>query len=72
MTVLRHLAIAVALVLLGLPATPAEKLIPNSGVAFAPLPTDEPVRSPVPLVVPDPVAEPEPPKEPETPPKTPR
>jgi hypothetical protein len=44
MSALRHLAIAVALVLLANPATPAEKLIPSSGAAFAPLPTDEPVR----------------------------
>jgi len=44
MTVLRHLAIAVVLVLLGSPAAPADKLLPNSGAAFAPLPTDEPVR----------------------------
>jgi hypothetical protein len=44
MTVLRLLAIVVILGLLGLPAAPAERLVPNSGAAFAPLPTDEPVR----------------------------
>ena len=44
MTVFRYLAIAVVLVLLGSPAAPADKLVPKSGAAFAPLPTDEPVR----------------------------
>jgi hypothetical protein len=44
MTLLRHLAIAIVLVLLSLPAAPAERLVPSSGAAFAPLPTDEPVR----------------------------
>ena len=44
MTVLRHLAIVVVLLVLGLPAAAAEKLLPSSGAAFAPLPADEPVR----------------------------
>jgi hypothetical protein len=44
MTLLRHIAIAVVLVLLSFPAAATEKLIPDSGAAFAPMPTDEPVR----------------------------
>ena len=44
MPLLRYPVIAVALALLILPAASAEKLIPDSGAAFAPLPTDEPVR----------------------------
>jgi hypothetical protein len=35
---------AVLLALLGTPAAPADKIVPRSGQAMAPLPTDEPVR----------------------------
>ena len=44
MSNLRPIVLAVALALLGTPVVMAQSLLPNSGAAFAPLPTDEPVR----------------------------
>jgi hypothetical protein len=44
MTKLRLIVLAVAFALLGAPVAIAQSLLPNSGAAFAPLPTDEPVR----------------------------
>jgi hypothetical protein len=44
MAIGRIVAIAVLLALLGTPAAPADKIVPRSGHAMAPLPTDEPVR----------------------------
>ncbi len=44
MTKLRPIVLALAVALLGTPAAMAQSLLPNSGAAFAPLPTDEPVR----------------------------
>jgi hypothetical protein len=40
----RIAALAVFLALLGTPAAPADKIVPRSGYAVAPLPTDETVR----------------------------
>ena len=44
MTYLHPIVLGLALALLGTPAGMAQSLLPNSGAAFAPLPTDEPVR----------------------------
>ncbi len=41
----RLIAIALLAVLSGTPAVPADKIVPRSGHAIAPLPTDEPVRN---------------------------
>ncbi len=44
MSIGRIAAIALLLGLFGTPAMAADKIVPRSGHAFAPLPTDEPVR----------------------------
>jgi hypothetical protein len=44
MVIGRIVATAVLLALLGTSAAPADKIVPRSGHAIAPLPTDEPVR----------------------------
>jgi hypothetical protein len=44
MTIARVIVAAILLAVLGTPAAPAEKIVPRSGHAIAPLPTDEPVR----------------------------